>query len=78
MKRLMQHGSGNMQVEEFFKRFANTPLSDRDKEIDAGASGKFTLAEIYKQVQELEDYLRPIRMQQKNLIDIAEKALPPE
>ena len=38
-------------------------------------SGTMTLEEIYKQVINLEDYLRPIRMQQKNLIDMAEKYL---
>lgn len=66
-----------MQVEEFYRRFANTSLDQRFIPLDFAASGMMTLDEIYKQVHSLEDYLRPVRMQQQNLIDMAARFMPP-
>lgn len=66
-----------MQTEEFFKRYANTLLDDRMTPLNFAESGMMTLDEIYKQVQNLEDYMRPIRIQQQNLMDMAAKFLPP-
>lgn len=66
-----------MQIEEFYKRYANTPLADRNKEIDAGDSGKFTLNEIYERVHNIEEFLRPYKITQQGLIDIANKFISP-
>lgn len=65
-----------MQTEEFFKRYANTPIEQRAIPLDFASSGMMTLDEIYKQVCNLEDYLRPIRMQQQNLMDMAADFMP--
>lgn len=64
-----------MNVEEFLIKFANTPLDKRMVILDFAQSGSMTLTEIYNQVRNLEDYMRPIRMQQQNLIDLASKFL---
>lgn len=64
-----------MTVEEFLIKFANIPIDKRMVVIDFGQSGSMTLAEIYNQVRNLEDYMRPIRTQQQNLIDLASKFL---
>jgi hypothetical protein len=64
-----------MKTWEFYRLYSNVPLAEREKEIDAGPSGKFTLAEIYAQIHNLEDYIRPCQIQIDNLMDIAEKRL---
>ena len=64
-----------MTIEEFYKRYANTSLEQRMIPLNFAASGMMTLHEIYTQVENLENYLRPIRMQQQNLMDMADKFL---
>lgn len=64
-----------MKIEEFYAKYANTSLDKRLIILNFAESGTMTLAEIYKHVDNLEDYRRTIKSQQDQLIALAEKYL---
>lgn len=64
-----------MKVNQFVAKYANTPLSKRFKVLDRIRFGELTLANIYKQVMQLEEQIRPLRIQQDSLIKEAEEYL---
>lgn len=62
-----------MPLHQFFHIFANVPLGKRTEAINFNKHGPLTLQDIYRQLQELEDRMRPLRMQQEHLLQIAER-----
>lgn len=60
-----------MTVEQFFAKYANTPLNKRFIDINNGIS----LDMIFKRVQKLEETMRPMRIEEDRLIKIAELIL---
>lgn len=61
-----------MPTNEFFSKYANTPLKDRFTVLNFTELGDMTLASLYKEVQRLEDEMRPLRIEQDKLIRAAE------
>ena len=59
-----------MTIEQFFAKYANAPLKDR--ELDT-KNHSITLNEIYLIVKEYEDKMRPMRLEQNELIKRAER-----
>lgn len=62
-----------MKVEQFFARYANTPLIRRFTTINCFKHGLLTLNDVYAQIHALEDKMRPMRIEQDKLIKIAEE-----
>jgi len=61
-----------MEVHKFFDKYANTPIGDRFKLIDVSET-PITLSLINARMQDLEDEMRPKRIEQTELIKLAEK-----
>lgn len=62
-----------MKVEEFFKKYANLPIGDRFKAVDIANYGLTSFQELYKQIHDLEDQMRPMRIRQNKLLEDAER-----
>jgi hypothetical protein len=62
-----------MQIHEFFSEYANTPIEGRFKLLDFNQAGTLTLQDISNRMHELEDEMRPKRIEQERLMAIAEK-----
>lgn len=60
-----------MELNEFYAKYANTPLGDRFQLIEMSESDPLTLNEIYKRVEELDNEMRPKRIEQDRLINKA-------
>lgn len=59
-----------MTVEQFFDFYANTPVRKRNAPIEL-AEDTTSLNELYFRISELEEYMRPMRIKQQQLIRIA-------
>jgi len=59
-----------MQSHEFYQRYANTPLNKRFIPLNTTKAGLTTLYDIYKQVNELEDKMRPDVIKIQNLLNL--------
>lgn len=60
-----------MTVEQFFAKYANTPLNKRFIDINDGIS----LDMIFGRIRDLEETMRPMRIEEDRLIKIAELVL---
>lgn len=60
-----------MKINEFFAKYANTPLSLRFTPISFREGGDMTLEQVHKRVKELEDQMRPMRIEEDKLIKLA-------
>ena len=60
-----------MQVHEFFSKYANVQLSLRFVPISFKESGNTTLNDVFKEMMELEDKMRPMRIRQTELLKLA-------
>ena len=59
-----------MQVHEFFKKYANVPLSLRFTPISYKDGGDMTLKNVYDEMKQLEDKMRPMRIRQTELMKL--------
>ena len=64
--------TNSMQVHEFFAKYANTPLAKRGQKIDFSGLN-VSLNDIYREMQSLEDRMRPMRIRQEALLKEADK-----
>ena len=64
-----------MTQQEFYKAFANMPLTKRRISLGTGeGEEKFeSMYDIYKQMMILRDRIRPLQIQQDELLERAEK-----
>ena len=62
-----------MKIHEFYKKYANTPISDRSKPLNFNKAGLMTLWDIYKEVKKLEDEMRPHRIELEKHLDLADE-----
>lgn len=60
-----------MELSEFHRRYANVPLEKRDKILNVKESGLMSLSEVYREVQRLQDSIRPVQIEIEELIDLA-------
>jgi hypothetical protein len=58
-----------MKVEQFFAKYANTPLKKRFKTLDIYKNGLMTLDSYYFRLKELEDLMRPLRIEEEKLLE---------
>ncbi len=61
-----------MMTHQFFQKYANTPLEKRKHLIVDKKGGVTTLNDIYFQVKELEDKMRPDRIERDKFINLAQ------
>ena len=64
-----------MKTHEFFGKYANVPLAKRGKVLDFNNLGLMTLHDVYVRIKELEDKMRPDRIERDNLLSEVEKFL---
>ena len=64
-----------MKKEEFYHAFANTPLNKQRISLGAGeGEEKFEcMYDIYKQLEDIGDWIRTLQTQQDELLERAEK-----
>lgn len=67
-----------MKTHQFFQRFANLPIEKRNVVLNRIKYGELTLSGVYYQMKQLQDKLRPLLIEEKELLEIAEEFLPPE
>jgi hypothetical protein len=60
-----------MQVHEFFAKYANTPIKLRFVPISFKDGGDMTLNNVYDEMKQLEDKMRPMRIRQTELLKLA-------
>jgi len=58
-----------MRVEQFFHKYANTPLIDREESID----GFQNLNDFYFKLSKLQDKMRPLRIERDRLLRLLDK-----
>ena len=65
-----------MKPHEFFHKYANTPLSEREKTITRDRYGSniepITLSKLYQRIKDIEDKIRPDCIELEKLLGIAE------
>jgi DNA-binding NtrC family response regulator len=64
-----------MKIEEFFRKYANIPLSKRDIILDRIKYGETTMTNLYHRLHDLEEKMRPLRIEEADLLKIAEEFL---
>ena len=57
-----------MKVEEFFAKYANTPLKDRFVAVNYQEFGLMTLHDIYKKLTKIEDKIRPYVIEEDQIL----------
>lgn len=62
-----------MKEHEFFKKFANLPLGKRMVVLNKIGCSDLTMYEIYKQLHEINDVMRPWILKQESLLSVAEE-----
>lgn len=60
-----------MLLNEFFGKYANTPLADRFVKLNVNGLN-LTLHQIYLRLQELDNQMRPVKIQIDELLEEAE------
>lgn len=63
-----------MKVHEFFHKYANSPLQKRFITLNFNEWGMTTLSTVYKRLTELEDKIRPMRIEEDELLEAVEKS----
>jgi len=61
-----------MKISEFFRKYANTPLKNRFIILNFN-SLNMTLNQIYKRLKELGNQIRPLRIEEEELLREAEE-----
>lgn len=61
-----------MKDEEFYKKYANTPIGDRFIRLNFIEYGNMTLADLYQEFEKLGNEIRPLKLKQQALKEIAE------
>ena len=62
-----------MKSHEFYQQFSNLPLDKRFIVINRIKHGELTMGGIYYQMEELQKELRPLKIKEQELLDIAEE-----
>ncbi len=65
-----------MKSHEFYRKFANLPLDKRFVVLDRIKHGGLTMNGVYFQMHQLDEKLRPLLIEQQELLEIAEEFLP--
>lgn len=60
-----------MKSHEFYRLYANTPLGDRHSPINFNKAGLTNLNDVYKQITEIEDKIRPDVIKIEELLRLA-------
>ncbi len=61
-----------MKIEEFYSKYANTPIGQRQIMLDMSHE---TLLDLFKEIESLEAAIFPLRIWQNELLERAEKGL---
>lgn len=59
-----------MKYHEFIRKYANTPIENRFNVLDFNKLGKMSLNDVYDRIKELENMMRPQRIEQDNLLRV--------
>ena len=64
-----------MKLEEFYKRYSWEPINNRHISLGTGEGGqKFEcIYDIYRQIEDLGNQIRPLKIKQQELLDRAEQ-----
>ena len=62
-----------MKSHQFYQQFANIPLDKRLLVLDRIKYGELTMNGVYHQMQELQEQLRPLKIKEQELLEIAEE-----
>jgi hypothetical protein len=60
-----------MRVNDFFQKYANTPLALRNTPLSFKDGGDTTLNDCYQRIKELENEMLPMRLEQDKLMKLA-------
>lgn len=60
-----------MKTNEFFAKYANTPMNLRFTPISFKDGGDTTLNDVYNRISKLEDQMRPMRIEEEKLLKLA-------
>lgn len=61
-----------MTNEEFFSKYANTPIELRFQVLDWNRLGSMTLYELFKEVEDINQHTRADKLRQQKFIEAAE------
>ncbi len=61
-----------MKLEDFFQKYANTPIEMRFQVLNWKGFGSMTLYQLFKEVENINEKTRADRIRQQELIDVAE------
>ncbi len=64
-----------MKIHEFFGKYANVPMSLRFTPLNFSKGGNMTLSDVHKRITELENQMRPLRIEEDKLLELAEPLL---
>lgn len=64
-----------MKKEEFYRKYANTPLSKRDVPLPESGTAKLTLSQIYFMVKANDDKIKEFEEGTRSLIELAAPVL---
>lgn len=67
-----------MKVHEFFGQYANIPLDKRGLIINFAKYGPKTMTDVYIELHDLEDTMRPMRIREERLLQMADEFLTPK
>ncbi len=64
-----------MKIHEFFRKYANVPMSLRITPLNFSKGGNMTLSDVHKRISQLEDQMQPLRIEEDKLLELAEPLL---
>ncbi len=64
-----------METHDFYRQYANLPLGKRMIPLGAPENGflQRNMDDIYRRMKKLDDTMRPLRIEQRELLDVAEE-----
>ena len=65
-----------MKSHQFFHQYANLPIEKRNIALNFTKYGGLTMNGVFFQMEKLQDKLRPLLIEEKELLEIAEEFLP--
>ncbi len=60
-----------MEIEEFYQKYANTPIEFRFQVLDCNGFGNMSLYQLFKEVEDINEKTRANRERQQKLINAA-------
>jgi len=63
----------SIETHQFYIQYANLPLAKRYIVLNFVDSGSLNMIGAYKRMKELDDIMRPMWLEQRKLLDIAEQ-----